>query len=86
MKLLAMIQRYLNDNNSSTNIMKDQEFAKSTEVHSARKGDLVVTNAKGNRPQAAREQTEDEEDLLFETGQIQLPNFFTVANSHYQLR
>lgn len=64
------IQRYLNDNNSSTNIMKNQEFAKSREVLSARKRDLVVNNAKGNRPQAARELTEDEEDLLFETGQF----------------
>ena len=31
---------------------------------------MVVNNAKGNRPQAARELTEDEEDLLFETGQF----------------
>ena len=64
------IQRYLNDKNSSTNIMKDQEFTKSREVLSARKRDLVVSNAKGNRPQAARELTEDEEDLLFENGQF----------------
>ena len=73
---LASLQRsiqrymYLNDNNSSTNIMKDQEFAKSREVLSARKRDLVVNNAKGNRPQAACEPTEDEEDLLFQTGQF----------------
>ena len=33
-------------------------------------GHLVVNNAKGNRPQAARELTEDEEELLFETGQF----------------
>lgn len=68
--LQRSIQRYLNDNNSSTNIMKDQEFAKSREVLTARKRDLVVNNAKGNRPQVARELTEDEEDLLFETGQF----------------
>ena len=49
--------------------MKDQEFAKSREVLSARKRDLVVNNAKGNRLQAARELTE-EEDLLFQTGQF----------------
>ena len=48
--------------------MKNQEFAKSRVVLSPRKRDLVVTNAKGNRPQAACELTEDEEDLLFETG------------------
>ena len=50
--------------------MKDQEFAKSREVLSARKRDLVVNNAKGNRPQAACELTEDEEDLLFQNGQF----------------
>lgn len=49
--------------------MKDQEFAKSREVLSDRKRDLVVNNAKGIRPQAARELTEDEECLLFQTGQ-----------------
>ena len=50
--------------------MKDQEFTKSREVLSARKRDLVVNNAKGNRPQAASELIEDEEDLLFQTGQF----------------
>ena len=35
--LLRSIQHYVNDNNSSTNIVKDQEFAKSREVLSARK-------------------------------------------------
>jgi len=50
--------------------MKDKEFAKSREALSARKRDLVVNNAKGNSPQAPRELTEDEEDLLFETGQF----------------
>ena len=45
--------------------MEDQEFAKSREALSARKRDLVVHYAKGNHPQAARELTEDEQDLLF---------------------
>lgn len=64
------IQRDLNDRNSTTNILKDQQFAKSRKVLSARKRDLVVNNAKGNRPQTARELTEDEEDLLFKAGQF----------------
>ena len=64
------IQRYLNGSNSNTNIMKNHEFAKSREVLSARKRDLVVNNAKGNRPQAARELTKDEEDFLFQTSQF----------------
>ena len=50
--------------------MKDQEFTKSREVLSARKRDLVVNNAKGNRPQAAGELIDVEEDLLFQTGQF----------------
>ena len=68
--LQRSIQRCLKDNNSNTNILKDQEFAKSREVLTARKRDLVVNNAKGNRPQAARELTKGEEDLLFQTGQF----------------
>lgn len=62
------VQRYLNDTNSSLNIFKDQEFAKSREVLVARKRQLVEKFAKGNRPQAARALTEAEEDLLFEKG------------------
>ena len=50
--------------------MKVQEFAKSREFLLARKRYLVVNNAKGNRPQAARELTEDEEDLLSQTSQF----------------
>ena len=68
--LQRSIQRCLKDNNSNTNILKDQEFAKSKEVLTARKRDLVVNNAKGNRPQAPRELTKGEEDLLFQTGQF----------------
>ena len=68
--LQRSIQRCLKDNNSNTNILKDQEFAKSREVLTARKRDLVVNNAKGNRPQGARELTKGEEDLLFQTGQF----------------
>ena len=64
------LHRFLKGNNSNTNILKDQEFAKSREVLTARKRDLVVNNAKGNRPQAARGLTKGEEDLLFQTGQF----------------
>ena len=38
--LQRIVQRYLNNNNSSTNVMKDKEFAKSREVLSARKRDF----------------------------------------------
>jgi integrase len=62
------IQRYLNDKGSNVNILKDQEFAKSRETLAARKRELVTGYAKGNRPQATRELTEAEENLLFEQG------------------
>ena len=47
------IQRQLNISNSTLNIFKDAEFAKSREVLLARKRQLVEDYAKGNRPQAA---------------------------------
>ena len=60
LSLQRSIQRYLEDN-SSTNVMKGQDFTNSSEVPSAHQWDLVVNNAKENRPQAARALTEDEE-------------------------
>ena len=52
-------QRYLNDKNSTINLFKDQAFNKAREVLSAKKKEVVRENAKGNRPQAAREEEED---------------------------
>ena len=62
------IQRQLNISNSTLNIFKDAEFAKSREVLLTRKRQLVEDYAKGNRPQAARALTEEEEELLFDKG------------------
>ena len=64
------LQRYVNDENSTLNLFKDQEFSKSREVVKAKKRELTEQHAKGNRPQAARELTEAEEDLLFQTRQF----------------
>ncbi|KAK3715342.1 hypothetical protein QZH41_001343 [Actinostola sp. cb2023] len=64
------LQRYLNDKQSNINIFKDQEFAKSREVLKAKKKQLVERNAKGNRPQAAHGLTDEEEDLLFTSGEF----------------
>lgn len=64
------LQRHLNDKSSPINIFKDHEFRKSREVLCARKKELVVENAKGNRPQAARELTAKEEDELFRLGEF----------------
>lgn len=64
------LQRYLNDKGSKLNILKDQEFSKSREVLSSKKKQLVEESAKGNRPRAARELCEEEEDLLFTSGEF----------------
>ena len=64
------LQRYLNDKNSKMNIMKDQEFSKSREVLLSKKRQLVEVYAKGNRPQVARQVSEEEEDLLFCSGEF----------------
>lgn len=64
------LQRYLNDQNSLINIYKDQAFNKAREVLSAKRKEVVRENAKGNRPQAARELTADEEDELFRIGEF----------------
>ena len=64
------LQRFLNDKNSKMNIIKDHEFSKSREVLSSKKKQLCEVHAKGNRPQAARQITEEEEDLLFRSGEF----------------
>ena len=64
------LQRYLNDKNSKINILKDQQFQKSREVLLSKKKQLVVEEAKGNRPHAAKELSNAEEDLLFRSGQF----------------
>ena len=67
--LQRSLQRYLNDKGSTINLFKDEGFKTSREVLSARKKELVVQNAKGNRPQAARELTAEEEDEVFRLGE-----------------
>lgn len=64
------LQRYLNDKNSKLNILKDREFHKSREVLLSKKKQLVFEEAKGNRPHAAKELSNTEEDLLFRSGEF----------------
>lgn len=64
------LQRYLNDKNSKINILKDQEFQKSREDLLSKKKQLVVEEAKGNRPHDVKELSNAEEDLLFCSGQF----------------
>lgn len=71
---LRSIQRYLNDKNSTINVFKDQAFNKAREVLSAKRKEVVRENAKGNRPQAARELTEEEEDKHFRLGEFGASN------------
>ena len=68
------LQRYLNDKNSKLNILKDREFLKSREVLLSKKKQLVFEEAKGNRPHAAKELSNIEEDLLFRTGEFGAEN------------
>ena len=64
------LQRYLNDKNSKLNILKDGEFHKSREVLLSKKKQLVFEEAKGNRPHAAKDLSNAEEDLLFRSGEF----------------
>ena len=68
------LQRYLNDKNSKLNILKDWEFLKSREVLLSKKKQLVFEEAIGNRPHAAKELSNAEEDLLFRTGKFGAEN------------
>ena len=52
------------------NIFKDQAFNKAREMLSAKRKEVVREKAKGNRPQAARELTEADEDELCRVGEF----------------
>ena len=56
------------------NIFKYQAFNKAREVLSAKRKEVGREHAKGNRPQAARELTEAEEDELFRVGEFSSAN------------
>ena len=59
------LQRYLNNKHSIINFLKDRQFLKSREILLSRQKQLAVEEAKGNRPHAAKELSDVEEDLLF---------------------
>ena len=61
------IQRFLSDSRSKMNILKDDEFALSRKVLEAKRKNLVE-QGKGNRPNATRSLTKEEEDKLYENG------------------
>ena len=68
------LQRSLNERGSNVNIIEGDNFKLSREVLSAKRRQLVVEHGKGNKPQAARELTEAEEDKLFECGEFGTSN------------
>ena len=68
------LQRSLNDRGSNVNIIEGNNLKLSREVLSAKRRQLVVEHGKGNKPQAARELTEAEEDKLFECGEFGTSN------------
>ena len=68
------LQRYLNDKNSKLNILEDREFLKSRDALLSKKKQLIFEEAKENRPHAAKELSNAEEDLLFRTGEFGAEN------------
>ena len=64
------IQRFLTENNSRYNILRDIQFDKSRQVLVAKRKNLVNEAGKGNKPNASRALTQDEEDKLVECGQF----------------
>lgn len=61
------IKRYLDNKNYGTNILADKAFETSRKVLAARRKELRKQGL-GGKPNAARELTEAEEEMLFATG------------------
>ena len=64
------IQRFLSDGKSPFNILEQKEFQMSRKVLAAKRKSLVQKAGKGNRPNATRSLTDEEEDKLFKSGQF----------------
>ena len=64
------IQRFLSDWKSPFNILVQKEFQMSRKVLAAKRKSLVQKAGKGNRPNATRSLTDEEEDKLFKSGQF----------------
>lgn len=64
------IQRFLSDGKYPSNILVDKEFEKSRQVLAAKRKNLVQKAGKGNKPNATRSLTDEEEDKLFRSGQF----------------
>lgn len=71
--LQRSIQRYISDSGSKINILKDDEFLLSRKVLEAKRKNLVG-QGKGNRPNATRALSLEEENKLFQSGALSLQN------------
>lgn len=67
------IQRFLSDSGSSFNILKDDKFSLSRKVIEAKRKNLVL-QGKGNKPNATRSLTDEEEEKLFQSGEFGAQN------------
>ena len=65
----AYIQRFLSDGKSHFNVLIDKEFETSRKVLTAKRKSLLQKAGKGNRRNATRSLTDDE-DKLFKSGQF----------------
>ena len=63
------VQRYLSEKKSPVYILKDQAFERSRKTLAAKRKSLLKAS-KGNKPQATRALSNEEEDSLFEAGQF----------------
>ena len=52
------------------NTLKDKDFEKSRKVLAAKRKSLIHDHGKGNKPKAAQALEDNEEDVLFETGEL----------------
>ena len=62
-------QRYFTEKKLPFNIFEDEEYSCCRQVLAAKRKSLVQSG-RGNKPNAARELTEEEQNKLFETGQF----------------
>ena len=62
-------QRYFSERKLPFNIVEDDEFSRSRQVLAAKRKSLVQSGF-GNKPNATREVTEEEQEKLFETRQF----------------
>ena len=67
---LRSIQRFLSDRKSPFDILEQKEFQMSRKVLAAKQKSLVQKAGKGNRPNATRSLTDEEEDKLFKSDQF----------------